>query len=42
MQLRHLCIVVLASTAFIPLSTTARTEVIVSGNDEKVLWDDAG
>ena len=42
MQLRHLCIVVLASTAFIALSTTARTEVIVSGNDEKVLWDDAG
>ena len=42
MQLRHLWIVVLASTAFIALSTTARTEVIVSGNDEKVLWDDAG
>jgi DNA-binding beta-propeller fold protein YncE len=42
MQQRHLMIAVLASTAFLALSTTAGTQVIVSGNDEKVLWDDAG
>jgi DNA-binding beta-propeller fold protein YncE len=42
MQHRHLSIAVLASTAFLALSTTAGTQVIVSGNDEKVLWDDAG
>jgi DNA-binding beta-propeller fold protein YncE len=42
MQDRHLSIAVLASAAFLALSTTAGTQVIVSGNDEKVLWDDAG
>jgi DNA-binding beta-propeller fold protein YncE len=42
MQNRHLSIAVLATTAFLALSTTAGTQVIVSGNDEKVLWDDAG
>jgi DNA-binding beta-propeller fold protein YncE len=41
-QDRHLSIAVLASAAFLALSTTASTQVIVSGNDEKVLWDDAG
>ena len=43
MRRRHLVgIGILVSTAFIALSTAASTEVIVSGNDEKVLWDDAG
>jgi DNA-binding beta-propeller fold protein YncE len=42
MQQRRLMIAVLASTAFLALSTAAGTQVIVSGNDEKVLWDDAG
>jgi hypothetical protein len=42
MQDRYLSIAVLATTAFLALSTTAGTQVIVSGNDEKVLWDDAG
>lgn len=34
--------VTLASAAFFALSTTAGSQVIVSGNDEKILWDDAG
>src|SRR5713101_1210409 len=42
MQDRHLSIAVLATTAFLALSTTAGTQVIVSGNDEKVLFNDAG
>ncbi len=42
MQQRHLGIAILVSTAFIALSTPAGAQVIVSGNDEKVLWDDAG
>jgi DNA-binding beta-propeller fold protein YncE len=42
MQQRHLGIAILVSTAFIALSTPAGTQVILSGNDEKVLWDDAG
>src|ERR1700730_18009825 len=42
MQQRHLGIAILVSTAFIALSTPAGTQVIVLGNDEKVLWDDAG
>src|SRR5499427_3226809 len=42
MQQRHLGIAALVSTAFIALSTPAGTQVIVSGNDEKILWDDAG
>jgi DNA-binding beta-propeller fold protein YncE len=42
MQQRHLGIAILVSTAFIALSTPAGTQVIVSGNDEKVLWNDAG
>jgi hypothetical protein len=35
-------VAILISTAFIALSTPAGTQVIVSGSDEKVLWDDAG
>src|SRR5258708_36391376 len=42
MQQRNLGIAILVSTAFIALSTPAGTQVILSGNDEKVLWDDAG
>ena len=42
MQQRNLTIAVLASAAFFALSTAAGSQVIVSGNDEKVLWDDAG
>jgi hypothetical protein len=42
MQQRHLTSAVLASAAFFALSTTAGSQVIVSGNDEKVLWDDVG
>ena len=42
MQQRHLGIAALVSTAFIALSTPAGTQVIVSGNDEKILWNDAG
>jgi DNA-binding beta-propeller fold protein YncE len=39
---QNLAIAVLASTAFFALSTAAGSQVIVSGNDEKALWDDAG
>jgi DNA-binding beta-propeller fold protein YncE len=42
MQQKYLGIVILVSTAFIALSTPAGTQVIVSGNDEKILWNDAG
>src|SRR6516225_6290577 len=42
MQQRNLTIAVLASAAFFALSTAAGSQVIVSGNDEKVLWDDVG
>jgi len=42
MQQRHLTGAVLASAAFFALSMTAGSQVIVSGNDEKVLWDDGG
>ena len=42
MRQRHLGIAILVSTAFIALSTPAGTQVIVSGNDEKILWNDAG
>lgn len=42
MQQRNLTIAVLASGAFLALSTAAGSQVIVSGNDEKVLWDDVG
>jgi hypothetical protein len=42
MQQRHLTSAVLASAVFFALSTTAGSQLIVSGNDEKVLWDDVG
>ena len=42
MQQRNFTIAVLASAAFFALSTAAGSQVIVSGNDEKVLWDDVG
>src|SRR5262249_8845096 len=42
MQQRRLTIAVLGGAAFLALSTAAGSQVIVSGNDEKVLWDDVG
>ena len=42
MQQRNFTIAVLARAAFFALSTAAGSQVIVSGNDEKVLWDDVG
>lgn len=42
MKKRHLSIAVLASAVFLALPMTAGAQILVSGNDEKVLWDDAG
>ncbi|MGA9516730.1 MAG: YncE family protein [Pseudolabrys sp.] len=42
MKKRHLSIAVLASAIFLALPMTAGAQILVSGNDEKVLWDDAG
>ena len=42
MKKRHLNIAMLASTAFLALAMTAGAQILVSGNDEKILWDDAG
>src|SRR5262245_14520650 len=42
MQQRHLGIAALASTAFLAFSTAAVAQIMVSGNDEKALWNDAG
>src|SRR6516225_5061842 len=42
MEKSHLGIAALVGAAFLAFSTTAETQVIVSGNDEKVLWDEAG
>jgi DNA-binding beta-propeller fold protein YncE len=39
---RYLNIAVLASAVFLALPMTAGAQILVSGNDEKVLWDDAG
>ena len=39
---RHLSIAMLAGAAFLVLPVTAGAQTLVSGNDEKVLWDDAG
>jgi DNA-binding beta-propeller fold protein YncE len=39
---RHLSIGMLASAAFLAAAVTAGAQILVSGNDEKVLWDDAG
>jgi DNA-binding beta-propeller fold protein YncE len=42
MKQSHLGIPALVSTVFLALSTGAGAQIIVSGNDEKVVWDDAG
>ena len=42
MQKRHLNTVVLVSVAFMTLPALVSAQVLVSGNDEKILWDDAG
>jgi DNA-binding beta-propeller fold protein YncE len=39
---RHLSTAMLASAVFLALPMTADAQILVSGNDEKVLWDDAG
>jgi len=42
MQQRLLISAVFSGAAFLALSTSGSTQIIVSGNDEKVLWNDAG
>ncbi|UQR62324.1 hypothetical protein LRP30_37085 [Bradyrhizobium sp. C-145] len=42
MKQRHLSIAVLVCAAFLALPMTGGAQILVSGNDEKVLWDDAG
>ena len=42
MKKRRLSIAMLASAGFLVLTMTAGAQILVSGNDEKVLWDDAG
>jgi len=42
MKKRRLSIAMLASAGFLVLSMTAGAQILVSGNDEKILWDDAG
>jgi DNA-binding beta-propeller fold protein YncE len=42
MQKRHSSIAMLAGAVFLALPMTADAQILVSGNDEKVLWDDAG
>jgi DNA-binding beta-propeller fold protein YncE len=42
MKLRHLSIAVFVGAAFLALPMTGGAQILVSGNDEKVLWDDAG
>src|SRR5262249_11528959 len=42
MKKGHLSIAMLASAVFLVLPMTAGAQILVSGNDEKVLWDDAG
>jgi DNA-binding beta-propeller fold protein YncE len=42
MKPRHLSIAVLVGAAFLALPMTGGAQILVSGNDEKVLWDDAG
>ncbi len=39
---RHLSIAMLASSVFLALAMTAGAQILLSGNDEKVLWDDTG
>jgi hypothetical protein len=42
MKKRHLSIAMLASAGFLVLPVATGAQILVSGNDEKVLWDDAG
>ena len=42
MQKRHSSIAMLAGAVFLALPMSAGAQILVSGNDEKVLWDDAG
>src|SRR5580765_2944292 len=42
MQKRHSSIAMLASAVLLALPMTAGAQILVSGNDEKVLGDDAG
>jgi DNA-binding beta-propeller fold protein YncE len=42
MKKRHLSIAMLAGAVFLALPMIAGAQILVSGNDEKVLWDDAG
>jgi len=42
MKKRHLSIAMLASAVFLALPMTASAQILMSGNDEKILWDDAG
>src|SRR6516162_8440740 len=42
MRQRHLIIAGFATAAILAVPTTGGTQVIVSGNDEKVVWNDAG
>lgn len=42
MKQRHLSIAVLVGAALLALPMTGGAQILVSGNDEKVLWDDAG
>src|SRR5215475_12454810 len=42
MKKKRLSIAMLASAAFLVLPMPAGAQILVSGNDEKVLWDDAG
>jgi DNA-binding beta-propeller fold protein YncE len=42
MKKSHLNIAMLAGAVFLVLPITASAQILVSGNDEKILWDDAG
>src|SRR5215475_10977918 len=42
MKKGHLSLAMLTGAVFLVLPITAGAQILVSGNDEKVLWDDAG
>ena len=42
MRAKHSIAAALASAVMLALPMTAGAQILVSGNDEKVLWDDAG
>jgi DNA-binding beta-propeller fold protein YncE len=42
MKERHSTVAALASVAFLLLPIPVSSQILISGNDEKVLWDDAG